>query len=235
MADKGDVDYCLKCKNVVSVEALLCDICELWIHRGCTTMSSRTYNQIIKSSKPWSCSVCKEKTKTNAAQPALLQTIKELSIKFDECTNAMKRMELENRRLREEMLQMKTNAGDDVETLENILTINGVEIGETDRNKLIGLIHSIKTQIAKDAFIQIEHRENNVVLLKIKKNQDKIEVINNNQQYSKYCVLYTNYNPINVRISVGAGSMFAKKAGSGGLYNINSDNDIMMFVQTLSK
>ncbi|KAK9887220.1 hypothetical protein WA026_021063 [Henosepilachna vigintioctopunctata] len=41
-------------------EAVLCDGCNKWMHRGCINMSQKTYQRISKNKEEWFCEDCKK-------------------------------------------------------------------------------------------------------------------------------------------------------------------------------
>ena len=57
------VDKCRSCYKQVKEQhpAVLCDICELWIHQRCSDMSKNLYNiNKTKNHFKWSCNICRE-------------------------------------------------------------------------------------------------------------------------------------------------------------------------------
>ena len=55
-------DLCRSCSKEVSMkqQAIFCDHCERWIHRSCSDMSIRSYNQFKKiKSFSWTCNKCR--------------------------------------------------------------------------------------------------------------------------------------------------------------------------------
>ena len=62
------VDTCSSCfKEVKEVQqAVICDKCEKWIHRRCSDMKMKTYNENkIKRSFNWICNICRKDDREN--------------------------------------------------------------------------------------------------------------------------------------------------------------------------
>lgn len=127
-----NTDKCDICNQIVldTQDALLCEKCNIWKHRTCMSISSRTYTQMSKSREPWYCTKCKsddrKQSKTYTINDVMTK-LDEMNAKYNALYMKFEEQLKTNERLQKELVDIKKQLNKkDQKELKNNFVIQGI-------------------------------------------------------------------------------------------------------------
>lgn len=162
-------EYCGICRKLVrdDDEALCCDKCEKWFHRGCQDIGKTEFKKLERSKDPWNCDICKKKVQNSNKIDTKKDkdyTIGDVMAKLLEMENNYNKLFQKyeeqlgiNNELKKELQAIKHVLNDNEQkTLNNNIIIQGIPAKENEN--IQGIVEKIAKSLKVVSKVQLAYR-----------------------------------------------------------------------------